>query len=138
MMTPMALGTRLTLAGFLTRLAFALLVAGATYNPTRYSYYEWARSTGFEWRPPTVFVGVLLLIGWVICLRLTLRSMGGFGFLLANALLASFFWMLAGWGWLPIENVGAIKWLGLLCVAGLLAVGMSWSRVRRRDGAPSR
>ena len=123
----------MALRGFLVRFAFALLVAGATYNPTRYSYYEWAKSTGFEWRPPTVFVGVVLLIGWVICLTLTLRSMGGLGFLLANALLASFFWMLAGWGWLPIENVDAIKWLGLFCVAALLAVGMSWSHVRRRD-----
>jgi hypothetical protein len=84
-----------------------------------------------------VFVGVVLLIGWVICLKLTVRSMGGLGFLLANALLASFFWMLAGWGWLPIDNVDAIKWLGLFCVAGLLAVGMSWSHVRRRDVASS-
>ena len=125
----------MALRGFLVRFAFALLVAGATYNPTRYSYYEWAKSTGFEWQPPTVFVGVVLLIGWVICLTLTLRSMGGLGFLLANALLASFFWMLAGWGWLPIENVDAIKWLGLFCVAGLLAVGMSWSHMRRREAA---
>ena len=133
-MTP---GRRFSLGGFLARFVFALVVAGATYNPTSYSYYVWARSTGFEWRPTTVFVGVVLLIGWVVCLRLTLRSMGGLGFLLANALLASFFWMLAGWGWLPIENVDAIKWLGLFCVAGLLAVGMSWSRVRRRDAVAS-
>ena len=134
MMTAMAL----TPGGVLTRFAFALVVAGATYNPTRYSYYAWARATGFEWRPPIVFVGVVLLIGWVICLTLTLRSMGGLGFLLANALLASFFWMLAGWGWLPIENVDAIKWLGLFCVAGLLAVGMSWSHGRRRAAVRQR
>jgi len=30
---------RLTLGGFLARFAFALLVCGVTYNPTRYSYY---------------------------------------------------------------------------------------------------
>src|SRR5690242_21343703 len=89
---------RLTIGGFLARLAFALLVVGATYNPTRYSYYAWARDTGWQWRPPIVLVGVVLLIGWVVCLRLTLRSMGGIGLLLANAFLAALFWLLAPTG----------------------------------------
>jgi len=44
----MATTSRFTLGGFLARFAFALLVAGATYNPTRYSYYAWLKSTGFE------------------------------------------------------------------------------------------
>jgi hypothetical protein len=130
-MTRMAAGAPLTLASFLARFAFAVLVVGATYNPTRYSYYAWAKSTGFEWRPPTVFVGVVLLIGWVICLRLTVRSIGGLGLLLANAFLAAFFWLVASWGWLPVDNVGAISWIGLFSVAAILAVGMSWSRWRR-------
>jgi hypothetical protein len=122
---------RLTVGGFLTRLALALLVVGATYNPTAFSYYAWASRTGWEWRPPIVFVGVVLLIGWVICLRLALRSMGGIGLLLANAFLASLFWLLADWGWLPIEDVDAIAWIGLVSVATILAVGMSWSHLRR-------
>ena len=122
---------RLTVRGFLARFPFALLVAGATYNPTRYSFYEWARSTGWRWRPPIVFVGVVLLIGWVICLRLTLRSMGGLGLLLANAFLAALFWLFASWNWLPVENTAAISWIGLLSVTAILAVGMSWSRLRR-------
>jgi hypothetical protein len=126
---------RLTSNGFLVRFAFALLVVGATYNPTPYSYYAWAERTGWQWRPPIVFVGVILLIGWVICLRLTLRSMGGIGLLLANAFLAALFWLIADWGWLPIENVAAISWIGLVSVAAILAVGMSWSRLR---AAPSR
>ncbi len=130
-MPGMAASPGLTRGGFLARFAFALVVAGATYNPTRYSYYAWLQRTHFEWRPPTVFVGVVLLIGWVICLRLTLRSMGGLGLLLVNAFLASLFWLLASWGWLPIENVAAISWLGLFCVAAILAVGMSWSVWRR-------
>ena len=129
---------RLTLGGFIARFAFALLVAGATYNPTRYSYYAWAQRTGFDWRPPIVFVGVVLLIGWVICLRLTLRSMGGLGLLLANAFLAAFFWLVASWGWLPIDNVAAISWLGLFSVAAILAIGMSWSRWRQGRALPYR
>ena len=97
---------------------------------TRYSYYAWAKSTGFGWRPPTVLVGVILLIGWVVCLRLTLRSIGGLGLLPANAFLAAFSWMVASWGWLPIENVAAISWLGLFSVAAI------WrSACRGRTGA---
>ena len=131
MMAVMVASARLTPGGFLARFAVALLVAGATYNPTRYSYYAWAKRTGFEWRPPTVFIGVVLLIGWVVCLRLTLRSIGGLGLLLANAFLAALFWLVASWGWLPIEDVAAISWLGLFSVAAILAVGMSWSHWRR-------
>ena len=122
---------RLALPGFFARFVLALLVTGVTYNPTRFSYYAWVKSTGFEWRPPTVFVGVVLLIGWVVCLRLTLRSIGGLGLLLTNAFLAALFWLVASWGWLPIENVAAIQWLGLFSVAAILGVGMSWSHWRR-------
>ena len=128
---------RLTSDGFLVRFAFALLVVGTTYNPTRYSYYAWAERTGWQWRPLFVFVGVVLLIGWVICLRLTLRSIGGLGLLLANAFLASLFWLFADWGWLPIENVAAISWIGLVSVAAILAVGMSWARLRATRAARS-
>src|SRR4029453_12414110 len=90
----MVASARLTLGGFLARFAFAVLVVGATYNPTPYSYYAWVKSTGYEWLPPTVFAGVVLLIGWFICLRLALRSMGGLGLLLAKALLAPPSWLI--------------------------------------------
>jgi hypothetical protein len=126
---------RLTLGAFLARFACALLVCGATYNPTRYSYYAWAKSTGWQWRPLIVFVGVVLLIGWVICLSSTLRSIGGLGLLLANAFFAALFWLFADWGWLPIDSVAAISWIGLVVVAGILAGGMSWSRLRRNRAA---
>jgi len=137
-MAEMAGTDRLTVRGFLARFAFALLVVGATYNPTAYSYYAWAKNTGWEWRPPIVFIGVVLLISWVICLRLTLRSIGGLGLLLANAFLAALFWLFADWGWLPIENVAAISWIGLFSVATILAVGMSWSHLRRGQSAGPR
>jgi hypothetical protein len=113
---------------FLPRFAFALLVAGATYNPTPYSYYAWAERTGWQWQPPIVFAGVVLLIGWVICLKAALRSLGGLGLLLANAFFAALFWLFADRGWLPIVSVAVISWIGLVTVAAILAVGMSWRR----------
>lgn len=131
MMAAMSGTERLTVGGVLARFAFALLVVGATYNPTAWSFYAWARSTGWEWRPPIVLAGVVVLIGWVICLRLALRSLGGTGLLLANAFLASLFWLFADRGWLPIDDVAAIWWIGLFAVAAILALGMSWTRWRR-------
>jgi uncharacterized protein DUF6524 len=104
---------RLAVRGFLARFAFALLVTGATYNPTRYSYYAWARRTGWQWRLPIVFVG---------------------GLHLADAFLAALFWLFASWGWLPIESTAAISWIGLTSVTTILPVGMSWSRLRRGVG----
>jgi hypothetical protein len=127
----MAASPRLTLGGFLARFLLALVVVGATYNPTPYCYYAWVKSTGFDWRPTTAFAGVVLLIGWFICLRLTLRSMGGIGFLLANAFLAALYWLLASWRWLPFDDVAALSWLGMFSVATILAVGMSWTHWRR-------
>ena len=132
----MPASARPTIGGFLARFGFALLVVGATYNPTPYSFYAWARRTGFDWQPPTVLAGVVLLIGWVICVRLAVRSYSAFGLLLANALLAALFWLLASWRWLPIENVAAISWLGMLSVAAILAVGMTWTSWRRARYTP--
>ena len=121
---------RFSLGGFIARYVFALLVTGATYNPTPYSYYAWARSTGFQWSPPIVFAGVVLLIGWFTCLRLVLRSMGGIGLLLANGLLASLYWLMASRGWLPRENFTVMTWMAVFSVAGILAIGMSWASWR--------
>ena len=45
-MAEMVANARLSLGGFLARFAFAVLVVGATYNPTRYSYYAWVKSAG--------------------------------------------------------------------------------------------
>ena len=132
----MPASARPTIGGFLARFAFALIVVGATYNPTPYSFYAWARRTGFEWQPPTVFAGVVLLIGWFICVRLAVRSYSGFGLLLANAFLAALFWLMASQRWLPIENVAMISWLATVSIAAILAAGMTWTSWRRARYTP--
>jgi hypothetical protein len=52
------------------------------------------------------------------------------GLLLANACLAALFCLFADWGWLPINDVAATSWIGLVSVVTILAVGMSWLRLR--------
>jgi len=75
--------------------------------------------------------GLLLLIGYIIYLRATLRSIGGFGMLLVLALVGALLWVLYDFGVLSLDNTGLNVWLGLLALSLVLGVGLSWSHVRR-------
>jgi hypothetical protein len=118
--------------GFLLRLFFALVLVGATYNPEGYSYSHWALAGLPAFRPEQAVVGVLLLIGWVIYLRATLRSLGAIGLVLVIALCASLVWLLTSWEWISPDSPRALTYVSLVIVALILATGMSWSQVRRR------
>lgn len=78
-----------------------------------------------------VLAGLLLLIGYIIYLRATLRSIGGFGMMLVLALVGALLWVLYDLGVLSLDNAGLNVWLGLLTLSLVLGVGLSWSHVRR-------
>ena len=78
-----------------------------------------------------VLAGLLLLIGYIIYLRATLRSIGGFGMTLVLALVGALLWVLYDFGVLSLDNAGLNVWLGLLALSLVLGVGLSWSHVRR-------
>ena len=122
------------LLSFILRFLASLLLVMVTYNPTRYSYVGWVRAAAPEnpLGPEHFVVGVALLIGWVILLAATQRSLGTFGLLLGGALLGGVVWLLTDIGWLNVSTVSSATWVGLICVAALLAVGLSWSHVWRR------
>ncbi len=123
------------LLSFILRFLASLLLVMVTYNPTEYSYIGWLRAATPETTPlgPEHFVvGVALLIGWVILLAATQRSLGTFGLLLGGALLGGVVWLLTDIGWLNVSTLSSATWVGLICVAALLAVGLSWSHVWRR------
>lgn len=82
--------------------------------------------------PTKGIAGVILVIGWVVLLRATLRSLGGIGILLAGALFASFFWGLLYWGLLPGDSLPVLQWLGVMLVVFTLTAGVCWSHIRRR------
>ena len=119
---------------FIWRLLASLVLVTATYNPSDYSFVGWLRAAAPEnpLGPEHFVVGVALLIGWVILLAATQRSLGTFGLLLGGSLLGGVVWLLIDIGWLDIETVSSATWVGLLCVSVLLAVGLSWSHVWRR------
>lgn len=117
--------------GIGVRFVFALLIVFATYNPEGWSYYGWAIKN-FSIEPLKAIAGIVLLIGWVIYLRATLRSLGAFGLILVTGLCAAFIWLFVDWGWVARDSSRVISYSALIIASIILAVGMSWSHIRRR------
>lgn len=119
---------------FVWRFISSLVLVVATYNPSQYSYWAWLTSArANEGLGPEHFVvGIVLLIGWVILLAATQRSLGFLGLMLGGALLGGMVWLLVDIGWLSLGTLSSATWVGLVCVAMLLAIGLSWSHVWRR------
>ena len=117
-------------ASFLFRLLFALILVLITYNPSGYSWVGYLNAD-----IPLVYKvasGIVLLIGWIMFLRATWNSLGPIGTVLAGAFFGVIVWLFIEWGLFTLEDTTILHWAFLLVVAGVLAVGMSWSHVRRR------
>ncbi len=121
-----------TAGGFLGRWAFALALVLGTYNPSDYSYISWVFAESSTFGPVTAIVGIVLLIGWIIYLRTTFISLGWLGIILGSALFAAVIWLFVDLGWLSLDSPGKITWLVLVLLSLILALGMSWSHVKRR------
>jgi hypothetical protein len=119
-------------ASFLARLVAALFLVFATYNPSGYSYFHWVEQSLPAFDPLVAFAGVVLLIGWVMFIRATARSLGLFGILLAAGFFGTLLWLVIDRGWLAADNLQLITYIVLVLLSAILAVGMSWSHIRRR------
>lgn len=121
-------------AGFILRLLFALGLVLATYNPTEYSYFAWVREALGQGGLGAIhfFVGVLLIIGWTIYVAASYRSLGPLGLALGAAFFAALVWLLIDFEILTLESAQMVTWVVLVCLGGLLAIGVSWSHIWRR------
>ena len=119
---------------FLWRLAASLVLVLATYNPSPFSYYQWLVSgfTDGGLGPAHFVVGILLIAGWAILIIATRNSLGRGGLLIVAALIGGIVWWLASIGLNVAGNMAALGWVILICVAVMLAVGLSWSHIWRR------
>ena len=117
--------------GFEVRWLFAFVLVAVTYNPTQLNYVKWAAENWQAQLPLAVLLGLLLFVGYVIYLRATLRSIGGFGMFLVLTIVAAGLWVLYDWGWLDLENASLNAWIGIVAIATALGIGLSWSSVRR-------
>jgi len=117
--------------GFILRWLCAFALLAATFNPTQYNYINWAADFGAMNLSIAVLLGLLLLIGYIIYLRATLRSIGAFGMLLVLAVVGAGLWVLYDLGVLRLDNSSFNVWLALIALSLVLGVGLSWSHVRR-------
>jgi hypothetical protein len=118
--------------GFLIRWAFAFLLLAATYNPTQWNFVRWAIGNYQNMLSVTVLVGLILAISYIIFLRATLRSIGMFGMLLVLAVAGTLLWVLFDQGFINLTNPTINTWLGIIMMSLVLAIGLSWSIVRRK------
>lgn len=126
----MASTTQFTFASFLARYLIAIILVFVTYNPSGYSWVHWLYSdAAMVYKAAT---GIVLLIGWVMYLRATWNSLGAFGTILAAGVFGVMIWMLIEWGLLALDNTSAMLWVVEFVLSGVLAVGMSWSHIRRK------
>lgn len=116
----------------LTRTAFAVALVLLTWNPSKWSYVEWALRDRSTFDAVKAFCGVLLLGGWVFCVRTAWVSLGALGLVLVGALLATIVWMLVQFGLVQPGATQTIVWILLVAVGVALGIGLSWAKVRQR------
>ena len=124
-------GLGISIPGFLLRLVAAALLVFATYNPSGWSFLHWVRTSGGGPLPLKVLAGIALAAGWVFCVRATLRSLGHVGTALAAAFFGVLIWLFVDLRGTDVEG-STLAWIVLACLAATLAVGLSFSLVRRR------
>lgn len=119
-------------AGFMIRWILALLLVFSTYNPSGYSWYHWLTEAETKIDPLIALAGVLLLIGWVIYVRASARSLGVVGALLALALFGTLVWALIHYQVIALSNTTLLTYIVLVIISAVMATGLSWSHIRRR------
>jgi len=117
--------------GFLIRWVFAFVLLAATYNPTAWNFVRWSLDNYETNLSMTVLFGLILLVGYIIYLRATLRSIGVFGMVLILAVVGTLLWVLYDFELLTLTETSDQVWLALIALPLVLGVGLSWSHVRR-------
>jgi hypothetical protein len=128
----MTKSTDMSWAGIGLRFIIAIIIVYATYNPSGYSFLDWALNTASGNNVFKAFIGILLLIGWAVYIRATRRSLGMIGVVLATSFFSILLWLLIDLQIIPANSVNAVVYIVLLVIGCLLATGMCWSHIRRR------
>jgi hypothetical protein len=126
--------TDFTALAFLIRFIAALALVLITFNPSGHSAYHWIVDAVSEGRfgPLYLLLIAALLVGWAILWVATARSLNAFGVILTALVLGAIVWLFIDWGMLKADSVSSVTWIVLVCLAAVLAVGLSWSHLWRR------
>jgi Family of unknown function (DUF6524) len=122
----------ISLGGIGMRFLFAFALVVLTWNPSSVNFYRWAVNQWSDMMPVVLFVGLALLIAWVVFVRATARALGPIGIVLALALAGSILWIIIYYDFINPANSDVLTWVVLTLFAAVLTAGMSWSHLRRR------
>jgi hypothetical protein len=117
-------------AGILARVGFGLALG--TYNPSGYCFYHWLVAPPPGITAVKALLGIVLLIGWVICLRTAFVALGWLGVTLGVALFAALVWVLVDMKVLHPSSPSGFAWIALVILGAILGFGLSWSLIRAR------
>jgi hypothetical protein len=123
---------RFTPQKFMARYGASLVLVFVTYNPSGWSYFHWITAEEITRLPMLVLVGLMLLGCFMIFLRATMRSIGPVGIILSLAVLGALIWLLADIGLVDLAQGSVLTVVLELVLATVMAVGISWSHIRRR------
>ena len=117
---------------FIIRFIFATVVVFATYNPEGVSYYDWIKDDFPAFTVYQAFVGVILIIGWIILIRATIGSLGAIGIILAIAFFGLLIWLVFDVFNIPTDSIRVVTYIIQIMIVCVLSIGVSWSHIRRR------
>ena len=117
--------------GMVLRVVFAIALVVATWNPTGYSYVQWALIDTSTFDATKALVGVLLLAAWILVVRATWVSLGLLGVVLAAIVIGVFVWWLMSVG-LVRRDQATMEWIGVIALGVVLGIGMGWSLFRAK------
>ena len=118
--------------GILVRMLAVLFLVAATYNPTGYSYYHWAFRGSTDYWALKIFLGLLVIFGYVFCVYATWRSLRIMLSVPLLLLIVTSLWLLSDWGVIDLSD-----WLQRTLalessLVVLLGTGVSFSLIRYR------
>jgi len=130
----MALSNTITGSGILMRFIFACILVFTTYNPSGHSFYHLIKTYPDQTiaLPLLAFLGVVLLIGWVVYLRAASRALGLVGIVLASAFFGTLVWLAIYYNVLSLDKPDVLTYVIEFVICAILTVGISWSHIRRR------
>jgi len=122
----------MTPLGFGLRFLAAIVLVFGTYNPTDTSYVGWLSGWTADQIPLKILVGLVFVVGWVVFLRATARSIGLLGVCLALAIFGVILWLLIDLLVIATDSSTAITYAVLIIIALVLTIGMTGSFLWRR------
>jgi len=128
----MAVATRFGWDSFIIRFIFASVIVFATYNPEGASFYDWIKQDFPAFTVYKAFVGVILIIGWIILIRATFGSLGAIGIILAIAFFGLLTWLIFDVFGIPTDSIRVVTYIIQVMIVSVLSIGISWSHIRRR------